>query len=111
MSPNHDMGELLAGGAPWRFPAICRDCGQEYVALTWSPTKRDYEGPLIRFGACQGCITAEREEFEEQQRWLAEQRRRPDKVVPDLEEAKRKLLEEEIQGDAFDPFSKRRDLF
>ena len=105
------MGELLAAGAPWRIPAICRECSQEYDAFTWSPTKRDYTGPLIRFGTCQACITEEREEFEDQQRWLADQRKKPEKKVPNLEEAKCKLLEESIQEDAFDPFSERKDLF
>ncbi len=108
MSPNHDMGEILAGGAPWRIKALCCECGEEHEAFTWSPEKRDYSGPLLRFGACQSCIRKDQEEFEA----LKERARRkePEEVVPDLEEA-RKKLDKSIQGDAFDPFGERKDLF
>ena len=105
---NHDMGELIAGGAPWRIPAICVECGSPHEAHTWSPTKRDYGGPPTRFGTCSDCITAEQKEMEACKRALEHP---PESKVPNLEEAKRKLLDESLHEDVFDPFHARKDLF
>ncbi len=79
--------------------------------MTWSPAKRDYTGPRLRFGTCQPCITAEQEDYDARQREFLESRKRKEPVVPVLEEAKLKHLDETIQADAFDPFGKRKDLF
>ncbi len=111
MTHNHDMGEILAGGAPWEMPALCVECGGEHTAMTWSPSKRDYTGPRLRFGTCQPCITAEQEEYDARQREFLESRKRKEPAVPVLEEAKLKHLDEAIQGDAFDPFKDRKDMF
>ncbi len=108
MTPKHDMGEILAGGAPWCIKALCCECGEEHEAFTWFPEKRDYDGPLFRFGVCQSCILKDQEEFEAQQK-LA-RIKEPAEVVPNLEEA-RKNLDKSTQEDAFDPFKERKDLF
>ena len=107
--PNHDMGEIIAGGAPWEISVLCRECGCPYTARTFSSKKRNYTGPPFRFGVCRPCVEAEDEEYDARQRELEARRRKKEPKVPVLEEDKLKQLEASLQSDAFDPFEGRKD--
>lgn len=97
----------LEAGAPWPLQALCTQCGEEHTARTFSTRRRDYEGPLFRYGTCEACLTREKEEDEARRRAVEKQ---PEEEVPrlaDLDKVREAITQQE---DVFDPFEGRTDL-
>ena len=92
---------LLEQGAPWAVRALCTECGEEHVTLTWDPRRRDPGRELERLGVCRGCADAEAERLKK----LTAPRVVEQPKVPTLEEVRERAEVREGQSDAFDPWN------